>query len=100
MANHPCGRRRPSGIPVPVVPPVTAGSPASAISAAPAACPEPEVRRWPHPTHCTPEPEVPDLPAALHYIHCSLSYQNQLLSEIRTLLECLSPDCRTEQEGK
>ena len=49
---------------------------------------EPEMRRWPHPVTCAPE--FPDLPAALHYIHCSLSYQNQLLSEIRALLEALS----------
>lgn len=47
--------------------------------------PEPPVRRWPHPvegaeTCCTPDP-------ALHYIQCALSYQNQVLSEIKTLLQ-------------
>ena len=78
MTNHSCGRRRPPAPPEP---------------AAPAACPEPEVRRWPHPVDCVPKPESPGLPEALHYIHCSLSYQNQLLSEIRTLLEALSPGC-------
>ena len=73
MANCPNCRKEPSA------PPETA---------TPAVCPEPEMRRWPHPVTCAPEP--PDLPAALHYIHCSLSYQNQLLSEIRALLETLS----------
>ena len=63
MANHSCGRKRP-----PAVPP----------SASPAVWTEPEVRRWPHPVTCAPEPELPGLPAALHYLHCSLSYQNQL----------------------
>ena len=62
--------------------------PASPEAASPTVHPEPEMRRWPHPVTCAPEP--PDLPAALHYIHCSLSYQNQLLSEIRALLEALS----------
>jgi len=85
MASHSRGRNQPSIPPAP---------------AAPAACPEPEVRRWPHPVDCTPEPESPSLPAALHYIHCSLSYQNQLLSEIRALLEALSPGGGERQEGK
>ena len=78
MANHSCGRRR---------------SPPPAV---PAVYPEPEVRRWPHPTHAAPEPE--NLSAALHYLCCSLSYQNQLLSEIRSLLEGLSPGSGKRQE--
>ena len=77
MANQSSrGQNRPPALPVP---------------AAPAVRPEPEVRRWPHPVACAPESS--GLPEALHYIHCSLSYQNQLLSEIRALLEALSPGC-------
>ena len=84
MANHSCGRKRPPAAPPP-----------------PAVWTEPEVRRWPHPVTCTPEPEFPGLPAALHYLHCSLSYQNQLLSEIRALLESLcAKDDREQRDGK
>lgn len=46
---------------------------------------EPEVRRWPHPlgdASAAPAPEP-----ALHYIRCALSYQNQLLADIKALLE-------------
>lgn len=46
---------------------------------------EPEVRRWPHPLKdpaAVPPPEP-----ALHYIRCALSYQNQLLADIKSLLE-------------
>ena len=54
----------------------------------PAACfTEPEVRRWPHPIDVPCRRDQPD--PALHYLHCALSYQNQLLSEIKTLLERL-----------
>ena len=46
--------------------------------------PEPPVRRWPHPV----EGAAPasDLDPALHYIRCALSYQNQLLADIKALL--------------
>ena len=48
---------------------------------------EPEVRRWPHPLEDPPSPA----PApAMHYIRCALSYQNQLLADIKTLLEQLT----------
>ena len=55
---------------------------------------EPEVRRWPHPIPqpCAPEEED----AAMHYIRCALSYQNELLSEIKTLLEKLAADREEE----
>lgn len=49
---------------------------------------EPPVRRWPHPVGCQ-DPPLPPEPA-LHYIRCALSYQNQLLSEIKTLLQQLA----------
>ena len=47
---------------------------------------EPEVRRWPHPL----EDPAPAPEPALHYIRCALSYQNQLLADIKALLERLS----------
>lgn len=49
---------------------------------------EPEVRRWPHPLEdggSSPAPEP-----AMHYIRCALSYQNQLLADIKALLEQLA----------
>ncbi len=46
---------------------------------------EPEVRRWPHPVEDPASPPEP----AMHYIRCALSYQNQLLADIKTLLEQL-----------
>ena len=85
MANQSCGRRRP---------------PVSPAPALPAPRPEPEMKRWPHPVPCAPEAECPNLTAALHFIHCSLSYQNQLLSEIRALLEGLRPGVEEEREGR
>ena len=63
--------------------------------------PEPEMRRWPHPVVSeTQSLSTQDLPAVLHYIHCALSYQNQLLSEIRVLLESLIPEGTSAQERK
>ena len=46
---------------------------------------EPEVRRWPHPVDGV-EP-VQQTDPALHFIHCALSYQNELLADIKALLE-------------
>ena len=64
---------------------------------------EPEVRRWPHP----PEEDaacLPPLPEpALHYIRCALSYQNQLLADIKALLEQLTaalPAAEPERESQ
>jgi hypothetical protein len=50
--------------------------------------PEPPVHRWPHPVSGTEPAKLRD--PALHYIRCALSYQNQLLAEIKTLLEQLA----------
>lgn len=50
-------------------------------------CSEPEVRRWPHPLE-DPPPPAPE--PAMHYIRCALSYQNQLLADIKALLETLA----------
>lgn len=46
---------------------------------------EPEVRRWPHPVDGGAPAPAPE--PALHYIRCALSYQNQVLADIKTLLE-------------
>lgn len=52
---------------------------------------EPPVRRWSHPVGCQ-EPPLPPEPT-LHYIRCALSYQNQLLSEIKTILQQMQEQC-------
>ena len=77
---------------------VIPGRPAGA-----AAYSEPEVRRWPHPVTGTEVSSSPgqaggcvplsgQVDAALYYIHCALSYQNQLLADITALLEQLVTD--------
>jgi len=76
MANRSCGRNRQVRS---VQVRQTTGAPAFA---------EPPVRRWPHPVDGTEPIQTED--PALHYIRCALSYQNQLLSEIKTLLEQLA----------
>ena len=59
--------------------------------------PEPPVRRWPHPVEGAPS--TADLDPALHYIRCALSYQNQLLADIKTLLQQLVPEEEQEDPG-
>lgn len=52
---------------------------------------EPPVHRWPHPLNepaWQPEAAWRTDPT-LHYIRCALSYQNQLLADIKALLEQL-----------
>ncbi len=72
-----------------------------AAQSAPAAQPpvpaEPPVRRWPHPV----EGQLPAMEAdpALHYIRCALSYQNQLLADIKTLLQQLVPEEGPEDQA-
>lgn len=51
-------------------------------------CWEPEVRRWPHSDDAASIPPVQY--ADLRFLCCSLSYQNQTLSEIKALLEQLT----------
>lgn len=63
---------------------------ASRTPAAGTGYPEPEVRRWPHPVESGGRAAAPE--PALHYIRCALSYQNQLLSDIKALLEQLAAD--------
>ncbi len=76
MTKHSCGHSRRS-------------RPSAPASAHPV-YPEPPIRRWPH---STAEPLLKlDNEAAIHYIRCSLSYQNQTLSEIKVLLERLAAE--------
>ncbi len=58
---------------------------------------EPEVRRWPHPLEDPVSPPEP----AMHYIRCALSYQNQILADIKALLERLCvPEAETPPEAE
>ena len=51
---------------------------------------EPPVRRWPLPVEGV-EP-VLEADPTLHYIRCALSYQNQLLADIKALLQQLADE--------
>ena len=82
MANRSCANRRQQ------VRTVTSRQSAAA------AFTEPAVRRWPHPVDGTEPLQSGD--PALHYIRCALSYQNQLLADIKTLLETLT--CQETEE--
>lgn len=79
MTKNTCGRSR-------------RNRPAASVSVRPVYA-EPPVRRWPHNTTEPLSDQESD--AAIHYIRCSLSYQNQTLSEIKALLEQLT----TEQQN-
>lgn len=91
MANRQHGRgRSPSGGRTARTVPVSRSPSRSTEAVQPGrpAYTEPEVRRWPHPLEeaaVSPAPEP-----ALHYIRCALSYQNQLLADIKVLLEQLA----------
>ena len=74
MAKQMQGRNRPRV--------AEAGLPA--VSGVPTT-PEPPVRRWPHPVDGTEPLQQAD--PALHFVHCALSYQNQLLADMKSLLE-------------
>ena len=87
MANQPPSRSRSAR-----------STPAAAPAAAAPVTPEPPVRRWPHPVEGV-EP-AQDLDPALHYIRCALSYQNQLLADIKTLLQQLVPEEGREDPGE
>lgn len=47
---------------------------------------EVEMRRWPHPVRQLREEDD----RALHYIHCALAYQNQLLADMKALLQTIA----------
>ena len=83
MANRPPAQAQPSGKPS------CASSPGLPLFT------EPEVRRWPHPVTGTPPVPCPLNPGdsseeSCSRIFCALSRQNQLLSEIKALLEHLA----------
>ena len=82
MANCSRGRSNHSG---PARPPMTPSAP------------EPPVRRWPHPVEGAEACRPAD--GALHYIQCALSYQNQVLSEIKTLLQQMAAQDGTPPEA-
>jgi len=67
------------------------GRPDRATSAQPLSpsTPEPPVRRWPHPIDGAAP--ASGAPQDLYYIHCAISYQNQLLADIKALLQQLCP---------
>ena len=79
-SRNPSGGRRSRTVPVSRSPGREAPLPGTPIYT------EPEVRRWPHPL----EEPIPPQEPAMHYIRCALSYQNQLLADIKALLEQLA----------
>lgn len=46
---------------------------------------DPPVRHWPHPIEEAAVTQQSD--STLHYIRCALSYQNQMLADIKALLQ-------------
>ncbi|MEG0780408.1 MAG: hypothetical protein RRY95_02425 [Oscillospiraceae bacterium] len=82
MANRGHSQCRRTNPPIPMLPPLPRFP-----------CAEPTMHRYPHPL-----PDTASAPTALpdpmlHYIRCALSYQTELLGEIKTLLEELSATC-------
>lgn len=76
MAKQTQGRGRPRRVEtVPQIPDLS-GVPTT---------PEPPVRRWPHPVDGVEDARQTE--PTLHFIHCALSYQNELLADIKALLE-------------
>lgn len=75
MANRSCRRKN------------TSASSAAATAREPVS--EPSVRRWPHPIS---QPCLLPADSMMQYILCTLSYQNELLCEIKTLLEQIATD--------
>lgn len=66
---------------------VTAAAAATMPPLAGVAAADPPVRRWPHPIPSAVSSQQAD--PAFQYIRCALSCQNELLSQIRDLLEQL-----------
>jgi len=77
------------------------GRPETAAVSAPSGVPttpEPPVRRWPHPIQGQESEQTAE--PALHFIRCALSYQNQLLADIKTLLEELLEELAEREEPR
>ena len=58
---------------------------------------EPVMRRWPHPV--AGNSPVAQSDSMLYYIYCALTYQNQLLADIKSLLEQLRPGQESDGDG-
>lgn len=114
MANRSYGQDRPDraapgwqAVPVPLSPAQQGtpaeGSPRQAEPGVPTFT-EPEVRRWPHPVNgIAPTQQIfsdQSADALLHCVRCALSYQNQLLADIKALLETLIADDGAASEEK
>ena len=89
MAKQMQGRGRPKAAEAGVTAPVLSGVPTT---------PEPPVRRWPHPVDGAEPIRTAD--PALHFIHCALSYQNELLADIKALLEQIVSDGSDGEEDE
>lgn len=90
MANHSCDQDCPARGLQPLVPGVPSSS-------------EPPVRRWPHPVNgvdASQSSSAWQSDPAFHYIQCALSYQNQLLADIKALLEQITADQSDESPEK
>ena len=91
MAKNPSAQAQPS----------PAGSAACPPPAGIPVFTEPEVRRWPHPvTETLPPPCPPSSGGPLAQICCALTRQNQLLAEIKALLEHPAADLSTDRDEK
>ncbi len=63
-------------------------------------CPagEPPMNRYPHPIQ--PQPCLPTVETAdLHFLRCTLAYQNQLLADIKALLQVLVKQGEESSDG-
>lgn len=112
MANRSYGQDRsgqpaPAWQPVPTPLPLTQPEPEVPAQQADSGIPaftEPEMRRWPHPVNgVSPTQQAvceQSAEALLHYVRCALSYQNQLLADIKTLLEQMLAESPGEAEEK
>ncbi len=59
---------------------------------------EPVMRRWPHSNETAPSSAEAEA-SIFHYLHCSLSYQNQLLADMKALLERLDPEAKSQTDS-
>ena len=76
-------------------PPVSVPPPSQAKPSAPLPRQEPVMRRWPRPAQQLPTAEEDPMQ---RYIRCSLSYQNQMLADIKALLERIALNTGNDPE--
>ena len=96
--RSPSGERTVRAVPASRFPGGGPGSAGWGTGAPRAGHPEPEVRRWPHPVEGGGRAAAPE--PAMHYIRCALSYQNQLLADIKVLLEQLAAEEPEDRPGE